>query len=211
MSQEIDDFLEALKDIIDSEITEIQSRAQTEIEAIKEKTKHKIATLKEEQDSLTISQSLLENFQQELSKRQLEWIKRINNEKGHYLDQLFKELRQRFKEISKGPEIYFLLNKLFTEVKNNAGNDFEVHITRNCDPNKFKEKVMTTKKVLADLDEVGIVIKRFDIPMSIANTLESRLEKSRADLVVQGSQTLWGDLDDSPWQTRQVLNQLLEK
>ncbi|MFX0172273.1 MAG: hypothetical protein ACFE9L_10155, partial [Candidatus Hodarchaeota archaeon] len=115
------------------------------------------------------------------------------------------------KEISKGPEVYFLLNKLFTEVKNRAGNDYEVHISRNCDPNKFKEKFMTTKKVLADLDEVGIVIKRFDIPMSIENTLESRLEKSQADLVVLVSQILWGDLTDSPWQTRQVLNQLLEK
>ncbi|MFX0051556.1 MAG: hypothetical protein ACFE8U_09725, partial [Candidatus Hermodarchaeota archaeon] len=198
-------------EIIDSEITEIESRAQTEIEAIKEKTKHKITKLKEERDSLTISQSLLETFQQELSKRQLDWIKRINNEKGNYLDQLFKELGQRFKEISKGSEIYFLLNKLFTEVKDHAGNDYEIHITRNCDPNKFKEKVMTTKKVFTDLDEVGIVIKRFDIPISIENTLESRLEKSRADLVVQASQTLWGDLTDSPWQARQVLNQLLQK
>ncbi|MFX0172417.1 MAG: hypothetical protein ACFE9L_10885, partial [Candidatus Hodarchaeota archaeon] len=85
MNQEIDDFLEALKEIIDSEITEIESRAQTEIEAIKEKTKHKIVQLKEEQDSLTVSQTLLEKFQQELSKRQLDWIKRINTEKGYFI------------------------------------------------------------------------------------------------------------------------------
>jgi vacuolar-type H+-ATPase subunit E/Vma4 len=160
MSQEIDNFLEALKDIIDSEITEIHNRAQTEIEAIKEKTQRKIVKLKEEQDSLTISQSLLETFEQKLSKRQLDWIQRINNEKGHYLDQLFEELEQRFKAISNGPEIYYLLNKLFTEVKDHIGNDFEVHITRNCDPDKFKDKTMITKKVIADLDQIGIIIIR---------------------------------------------------
>jgi vacuolar-type H+-ATPase subunit E/Vma4 len=211
MSHEIDDFLSALKENLNSEISKIHEEGNSKIAEIQETNQKLIAKLHEEHLSEMKSRSSFESFQRDLTAHHLDWIQRINKEKGHYIDQLFEELVIRVKAISNGPEINYLLNRLFTEVKNHIGNDFEVHITRNCDPNKFKDKTMITKKVIADLDQVGIVIKRLDIPITIENTLETRLNKIKDDIIILASQSLWHDVQISPWDTQAIMNKLVDQ
>ncbi len=209
MSQEIDKFLEALKSIINSEISEMKNTVEPDILAIKEHTKQKISKLESEFQSLNHSKAMIDSFQRELSKKQLEWIKRSNFEKERLLVQLIRDLEERFIKISTGDRKYEILNKLFQEIKSDSGDNFEVHITKTCNPEKFKTESGIRKNVIADLDHVGVLVKRLDFPMIIENSLESRFAKNRDDLIMKASQELWGDLEESPWQIQNIINRLL--
>ena len=211
MSQNVDEFLKALKNKTNSELLEIQKTADPDINAIKEKIKGQIASLESEKDSIGLSQEVIQSFQRRTSNKQMEWLKRTNNEKGRLIDQLIMKLENKFKSLTSGPEFYDLLTKLFLEIKQEPGSRYEVHITKNSDPGKFKSASGINQNVVADLDNVGVLVKRLDYPISIENTLESRLTKSRDDLIIEASQGLWNDLEDSPWQFQQVLSHLMSK
>jgi len=211
MSQEIDEFLKALKDISNSEVSEIQYTADPDILAIKEKTLKKIAQLEAESHSFTHSQDMIDSFQREISKKQVEWLKQVNVAKGRLIDQLMKKLVDQFKSLATGAKSTDLLIKLFQEIKQDAGDHFEVHITKNCDAKNFKTVSGVIQSVIPDLDRVGVLVKRLDLPIDIENTLESRFAKNKEDLIIIASQGLWNDLKESPWQTQQIMSQLLSK
>ena len=211
MSQEIDEFLKALKDISNSEVSEIQNTADPKILAIKEKMSQKMAQLEAESHSFTQSQDMIDSFQREISKKQVEWLKQVNVAKGHLLDQLMKKLEDQFKSLTTGAESTDLLIKLFQEIKQDTGDHFEVHITKNCDAKNFKTVSGVIQSVIPDLDRVGVLVKRLDLPIDIENTLESRFAKNKEDLIITASQGLWNDLKESPWQTQQIMSQLLSK
>ncbi len=211
MNQEVNEFLKALKDKENSELLEIQNTAGPSINAIKDKTNRKIADLESETGSSEISQEIIESFQRKISDKQIEWLKRTNIEKGRLMDQLIQKLEKRFKPLPSNVEFYDLLNKLFLEVKKEAGTNYEVHITKKSDPEKFKAAFGINQNVIADLDNVGVLVKRLDFPISIENTLESRFAKNRDELIIEASQGLWNDLEDSPWQFQQVMSSLLSK
>jgi vacuolar-type H+-ATPase subunit E/Vma4 len=209
MSQEIDEFLEALKSIINSEISEMKNTVEPDILAIKEQAQQRISQLELETQSQTYSQAMNDSFQRELSKIQLEWIKRSNFEKGRLLDQLVAELEEKFKKISTGDRKYEVLNKLFQEIKSESGDNFEVHITKTCNPEEFKIVSGIKQNIIADLDHVGILVKRLDFPMIIENSLEARFAKNKDDLIMNASQQLWSDLEESPWQIQNISSRLL--
>lgn len=211
MSQNVNEFLEAIKNKTDSELEEIQKTADPNINAIKEKTKGKIDNLESKEDSIELSQDVFNSFQREISNKQINWLKRTNTEKGRLMDQLMKDLGNKFKSLSSGPEFNDLLTSLFLEVREDAGSSYEVHITKNSDPGKFKLASGITQNVVADLENVGVLVKRLDIPISVENTLESRFTKSRNDLIIEATQGLWDDLEKSPWQFKDVLNHLMSK
>ena len=211
MSQEIDEFLKALKDISNSEVSEIQYTADPDILAIKEKTLKKIAQLEAESHSFTHSQDMIDSLQREISKKQVEWLKQVNVAKGRLIDQLMKKIVDQFKSLATGAESTDLLIKLFQEIKQDAGDHFEVHITKNCDAKNFKTVSGVIQSVIPDLDRVGVLVKRLDLPIDIENTLESRFAKNKEDLIITASQGLWSDLKESPWQTQQIMSQLLAK
>ncbi|MHA2218797.1 MAG: hypothetical protein ACXACY_22975 [Candidatus Hodarchaeales archaeon] len=135
-------------------------------------------------------------------------MKRNNSEKGRLMNQLMAKLENQIKSLVSGPEFYDLLSKLFLEVKQDVGSSFEVHIPKNSDPGKFKSASGINQNIVADLDNVGVLVKRLDYPISVENTLESRLAKSKADLIIEASRGLWDDLEDSPWQFQQILKNL---
>lgn len=211
MSQEIDEFLKALKDISNSEVSKIKNTADPDILAIKEKTVKKITQLEAESHSLTHSQDMIDSLQREIAKKQVEWLKQVNVEKGHLLDQLMKKLVDQFKSLATGAKSTDLLIKLFQEIKQDAGDHFEVHITKNCDAKNFKTVSGVIQSVIPDLDRMGVLVKRLDLPIDIENTLESRFAKNKEDLIITASQGLWNDLKESPWQTQQIMSQLLSK
>lgn len=211
MSQNVDEFLEAMKNKTNSELVEIQKTADPSINAIKTKTKGKLANLESEEDSIGLSQEVIYSFQKRISKKQIEWLKRTNNEKGRLIDQLIMKLENQFKTLVSGPEFYNTLSKLFLEVKQEVGSSYEVHIPKNSDPDKFKSVSNINQNVVADLDTIGVLVKRLDNPISVENTLESRFTKSRDDLIIEATQGLWNDLEDSPWQFQQALNHLMSK
>ena len=211
MSQNVDEFLEAMKNKTNSELVEIQKTADPSINAIKTKTKGKLANLESEEDSIGLSQEVIYSFQKRISKKQIEWLKRTNNEKGRLIDQLIMKLEKQFKTLVSGPEFYNTLSKLFLEVKQEVGSSYEVHIPKNSDPDKFKSVSNINQNVVADLDTIGVLVKRLDNPISVENTLESRFTKSRDDLIIEATQGLWNDLEDSPWQFQQALNHLMSK
>ena len=190
MSQNVDEFLKALKNKTNSELLEIQKTADPDINAIKEKIKGQIASLESEKDSIGLSQEVIQNFQRRISNKQMEWLKRTNNEKGRLIDQLIMKLENKFKSLTSGPEFYDLLTKLFLEIEQETGSSYEVHITKDSDLGKFKSASGINQNVVADLDNVGVLVKRLDYPISIENTLESRLTKSRDDLIIEDSQDL---------------------
>ncbi|MHA2304533.1 MAG: hypothetical protein ACXACU_04005 [Candidatus Hodarchaeales archaeon] len=211
MSQDVNEFLTALKDKINSELLKIQNTAEPDINEIKDKISRKIADLETDTDSTGISQDMMENFQREVSNNQIEWLKRANIEKGRLIDQLILNLETKFKSLSSNVDFYNLLNKMFLEIKQDAGNNYEVHITKNSDPEKFKTASSINQNVIADLDGVGVLVKRLDLPISIENTLESRFVKNRDELIIEASQGLWNDLEGSPWQFKQIMSHLLSK
>lgn len=211
MSQEIDEFLKALKDISNSEVSEIQNTADPDILAIKEKKLKKIAQLEAESHSFAHSQDMINSLQREISKKQVEWLKQVNVEKGRLIDQLMEKIEGQFKSLATGAESTDLLIKLFQEIKPDAGDHFEVHITKNCDAKNFKTVSGVIQSVIPDLDRVGVLVKRLDLPIDIENTLESRFAKNKEDLIITASQGLWNDLKESPWQTQQIMSQLLSK
>ena len=204
----MDEFFSALKKNIDSELIKIKDQADSEIATIREKNRQKIVQLREEELSLEKKKVLLESFHKNLSDKQLEWMERINHEKGKFLDQLMVELQNRFSSISQESIDFYV--KLYNEVKDNIGNDFRVHISKTANPDKFKTKAGLNYEVIADLDRNGIIIQRNDIPLSIENTLESRLEKIRDDLRIQASHMMWEDIENSPWKVKDILNRLLD-
>ncbi|MHA1944572.1 MAG: hypothetical protein ACXAC6_01960 [Candidatus Hodarchaeales archaeon] len=208
MSYNVDEFLEAMKNKTNSELMEIQKTADPNISAIKEKIKGKIAHLESEDDSSGLSQEVISDFQRRISDKQIEWLKRNNSEKGRLMNQLMAKLENQIKSLVSGPEFYDLLSKLFLEVKQDVGSSFEVHIPKNSDPGKFKSASGINQNIVADLDNVGVLVKRLDYPISVENTLESRLAKSKADLIIEASRGLWDDLEDSPWQFQQILKNL---
>ena len=211
MSQEVNEFLKALKDKDNSELLEIQNDAGPSIDAIKNKTNRKIADLESETGSSAMPEEMIESFQRKISDKQKEWLKRTNIEKGRLIDQLILKLEKRFKTLSSNVELYDLLNKLFLEAEKEAGTNYEVHITKKCDPEKFKAASGINQNVIADLDNVGVLVKRLDLPISIENTLESRFAKNRDELIIEASQGLWNDLEGSPWQFQQIMSSLLSK
>ena len=211
MSHEINEFLEAMKNKTNSELAEIQKNADPDINAIKKEIKGKIANLESEEDSIGLTQEVIDSFQRRISDKQIEWLKRTNNEKGRLIDQIFVKLENQFKSLTSGPEFYDLLTKLFLEIEQETGSSYEVHITKDSDLGKFKSASGINQNVVADLDNVGVLVKRLDYPISIENTLESRFKKNRDDLIIEASQGLWNDLEDSPWQFQQVLSHLLSK
>ena len=211
MSQEIDEFLKALKDISNSEVSEIQNTADPDILVIKKKTLKKITQLEAESHSFTHSQDMIDSLQREISKKQVEWLKQVNVAKGRLIDQLMKKIVDQFKSLATGAESTDLLIKLFQEIKPDAGDHFEVHITKNCDAKNFKTVSGVIQSVIPDLDRVGVLVKRLDLPIDIENTLESRFAKNKEDLIITASQGLWSDLKESPWQTQQIMSQLLAK
>lgn len=210
MGNNMKDFLEALKENTDTEVKKIHSGAKPVINKIYEKNRSEIAMIQEEQSSGLKSLDLLESFQRELSTKQLEWVTKVNNEQGKLLEQLFSHLLNRFQALSEDKGIYEISGKLYDEVKADTGDDFVVHISHNCSPERFKSKTGITHRVFADLDEVGVVIERKDVPITVENTLEGRMTKIRGDLEVMASQGLWGDLDITPWDVNQVLDKLLK-
>ncbi|MHA1443383.1 MAG: hypothetical protein ACTSR4_01340 [Candidatus Hodarchaeales archaeon] len=211
MSKNVDEFLEAMKSKTNSELAEIHKTAGPSINAIKTKTKGKIANLKSDDDSIGLSQEVIYSFQKRISKKQIEWLKRTNNEKGRLLDQLIMKLENQFKSLESGPEFYDTLSKLFLEVKQEVGSSYEVHIPKNSDPEKFKSVSSVNQNVVADLNEVGVLVRRLDIPISVENTLESRFTKNRDELIIEAYQGLWNDIEDSPWQFKQILSHLMSK
>ena len=211
MSQNVDEFLEAMKSKTNSELAEIHKTADPSINAIKTQTKGKIANLESEEDSIGLSQEVIYTFQRRISKKQMEWLKRTNNEKGRLLDQLIMKLENQFKSLVSSPEFSDILSKLFLEVKQDAGSSYEVHIPKNSDPEKFKSVLNINQNVVADLNNVGVLVKRLDYPISIENTLESRFTKNKDELIIEAYQRLWNDLEDSPWQFQQVLSLLMSK
>ncbi|MHA1513806.1 MAG: hypothetical protein ACTSRJ_07100 [Candidatus Hodarchaeales archaeon] len=211
MSKNVDEFLEAMKSKINSELAEIHKTAGPSINAIKTKTKGKIENLESDEDSIGLSQEVIYSFQRRISKKQIEWLKRTNNEKGRLLDQLIMKLENQFKSLESGPEFYDTLAKLFLEVKQEVGSSYEVHIPKNSDPEKFKSVSSVNQNVVADLNEVGVLVRRLDIPISVENTLESRFTKIRDELIIEAYQGLWNDIEDSPWQFKQILSHLMSK
>ncbi|MHA1236352.1 MAG: hypothetical protein ACTSQ9_01680 [Candidatus Hodarchaeales archaeon] len=211
MSKNVDEFLEAMKSKTNSELAEIHKTAGPSINAIKTKTKGKIANLKSDDDSSGLSQEVIYSFQRRISKKQIEWLKRTNNEKGRLLDQLIMKLENQFKSLESGPEFYDTLSKLFLEVKQEVGSSYEVHIPKNSDPEKFKSVSSVNQNVVADLNKVGVLVRRLDIPISVENTLESRFTKIRDELIIEAYQGLWNDIEDSPWQFQQILSHLMSK
>ncbi|MHA1206179.1 MAG: hypothetical protein ACTSSO_01285 [Candidatus Hodarchaeales archaeon] len=211
MSKNVDEFLEAMKSKTNSEVAEIHKTAGPSINAIKTRTKGKIANLESDEDSIGLSQEVIYSFQKRISKKQIEWLKRTNNEKGRLLDQLIMKLENQFKSLESGPEFYDTLAKLFLEVKQEVGSSYEVHIPKNSDPEKFKSVSSVNQNVVADLNEVGVLVRRLDIPISVENTLESRFTKNRDELIIEAYQGLWNDIEDSPWQFKQILSHLMSK
>jgi vacuolar-type H+-ATPase subunit E/Vma4 len=211
MSQNVNEFLEAIKSKTTSELNEIQKTADPNIDAINEKIKRKISNLEAVEDSTVLTQEVINSFQRRISNKQIEWLKRTNNEKGRLIDQLLMKLENQFKSLVQGSEFYDLLTKLFLEINQEAGSTYEVHITKNSDPEKFKSTSGINQNVVADLDTVGILLKRLDYPISIENTLESRFTKNRDDLIIEATQGLWNDLEDSPWQFKTILSHLMSK
>ncbi len=211
MSENVDEFLEAMKSKTNSELAEIHKTAGPSINAIKSKTKGKIANLESDEDSIGLSQEVIYSFQRRISKKQIEWLKRTNNEKGRLLDQLIMKLENQFKSLESGPEFYDTLSKLFLEVKQEVGSSYEVHIPKNSDPEKFKSVSSVNQNVIADLNKVGVLVRRLDIPISVENTLESRFTKIRDELIIEAYQGLWNDIEDSPWQFQQILSHLMSK
>ncbi len=208
MSYNVDEFLETIKNKANSELVEIQKTADPNISAIKEKTKGKIAHLESEKDSSGLSPELISSFQKKISDKQIEWLKRTNSEKGRLMDQLMVKLEKQIKSLVSGPDFYELLSKLFLEIKEEIGSNYEVHIPMNSDPGKFKSTSGVKQNVVADLDNVGVLVKRLDYPISVENTLESRFAKTKDDLIIVASRGLWDDLEDSPWQFKQILKNL---
>lgn len=208
MNQEIDEFLEALKEKSNSKMLEIESTVDPSILEIQNQTLLKINQIEAEFDSFKNSPVLMDSFQRTISKKQEDWLRRSNNEKGRLMDQIILKLKDKFKTLAIGTESYNLLNKMFQEIKQDSGNTYEVHITQNCDPDKFKTISGTNQHVIADLDRVGVLVKRLDSPITIENTLESRFIKKKEDLIIKASQDLWNDLDESPWQFQKVMGQL---
>ncbi len=211
MNQEIDEFLEALKEKSNSKMLEIESTVDPSILEIQNQTLLKINQIEAEFDSFKNSPVLMDSFQRTISKKQEDWLRRSNNEKGRLMDQIILKLKDKFKTLAIGTESYNLLNKMFQEIKQDSGNTYEVHITQNCDPDKFKTISGTNQHVIADLDRVGVLVKRLDSPITIENTLESRFIKKKEDLIIKASQDLWNDLDESPWQFQKVMGQLRTK
>lgn len=211
MSENVDEFLEAMKSKANSELAEIHKTAGPSINAIKSKTKGKIANLESDEDSIGLSQEVIYSFQRRISKKQIEWLKRTNNEKGRLLDQLIMKLENQFKSLESGPEFYDTLSKLFLEVKQEVGSSYEVHIPKNADPEKFRSVSSVNQNVVADLNKVGVLVRRLDIPISVENTLESRFTKNRDELIIEAYQGLWNDIEDSPWQFQQILSHLMSK
>lgn len=210
MNHDMDDFLKSLKENTDAMIEEILGRSKLIINEIDEKSQSQIEILQNEQQSELRSRKLLESFQRELSSKHLEWVTRISNEEDQMIKDLFGKLRQRFLSLSEDAGVYDLLSKLYGEVRADIGSDFVVHITKNCSPEKFKGRTGVSQTVVADLNRVGIEIERKDIPVTIENTLETRMEKLEEDLKVLATKELWGDLDIAPWDAIQVLNRLIE-
>ena len=208
MSHNIDEFLEAMKNKTNSELLEIQKTADPDISAIKEKTKGKIAHLESEGKSSGLSPEVISSFQRRISDKQIEWLKRTNSEKGRLMDKLMVKLEKQIKSLVSVPEFYDLLSKLFLEIKQDAGSSYEVHIPKNSDPGKFKSASGITQNVVADLENIGVLVKRLDYPISVENTLESRLAKSKDDLIIEASRGLWDDLEGSPWKFQQILKNL---
>ncbi|WP_455143499.1 hypothetical protein [Candidatus Hodarchaeum mangrovi] len=211
MNQEIDEFLEALKEKSNSKMLEIESTVDPSILEIQNQTLLKINQIEAEFDSFKNSPVLMDSFQRTISEKQEDWLRRSNNEKGRLMDQIILKLKDKFKTLAIGTESYNLLNKMFQEIKQDSGNTYEVHITQNCDPDKFKTISGTNQHVIADLDRVGVLVKRLDSPITIENTLESRFIKKKEDLIIKASQDLWNDLDESPWQFQKVMGQLRTK
>jgi len=207
-SHQMDDFFSAMKENIDSEISKILERAQTEIVEIQEKNQKRIAKLQDEHKSLIKSRSLFDSFHRELSTRQLSWTSNLNNHKGELLEKLFKELQKEFKVIENNSDAYKILKKLFEEIKDHVGSDFEVHISKSLDPGRFKSITGLNSRIIADLNQTGILVKRLDVPISIENTLEARLTKIKNDLAIRATQKLWDDVDQNAWEIRHLLNQL---
>jgi vacuolar-type H+-ATPase subunit E/Vma4 len=208
MSNNVDEFLEAMKNKTNSELLEIQKTADPNISAIKEKIKGKIAHLESEENTSGLSQEVISGFQRRISDKQIEWLKRTNSEKGRLMDRLMTKLENQIKSLVTEPGFYDLLSNLFLEIKEDAGSSYEVHIPKNSDPGRFKSASGINQNVIADLDNVGVMVKRLDYPISVENTLESRLAKSKADLIIEASRGLWDDLEDSPWQFQQILKNL---
>ncbi|MHA2248304.1 MAG: hypothetical protein ACXADY_25365 [Candidatus Hodarchaeales archaeon] len=211
MSHDVNEFLKALKNKINSELLEIQNTADPDIHEIKDKISRKIADLETDTLSTGMSQDMTEIIQRKISDKQIEWLKRANIEKGRLIDQLILKLENRFKSLSLNADFYDLLNKLFLEIKQDAGNNYEVHISINSDPEKFQRASNINQNVIADLNGVGVLVKRLDLPISIENTLESRFVKNRDELIIEASQGFWNDLEGSPWQFQQIMSHLLSK
>lgn len=211
MNKDIDEFLEALKEKTNSKMNEIESTVDRSISEIQNQKLQKIRKIEAELNSYKNSLVLMDSFQREISKRQDDWLRRSNIEKGRLMDQLILRLRERFKTLASGSESYDLLNRMFQEIREDAGNIYEVHIAKNCDPDKFKTISGINQHVIADLTHVGVLVKRLDFPITIENTLESRFAKNKEDLIIGASQDLWSDLDESPWQYQRVIRYLSSK
>jgi len=211
MNQDIDEFLEALKEKSNSKMVEIQSTVNRNISEIQNQTLQKIHKIEAELNSYKNSPMLMDSFQREISEKQENWLRRSNIEKGRLMDQLILKLNEKFKTFATGTESYDLLNRMFQEIRQDAGSTYEVHIAKKCDPDKFKTISGINQHVIADLNHVGVLVKRLDFPITIENTLESRFIKNREDLIIEASHDLWSDLDESPWQFQRVIRLLLPK
>lgn len=207
-SHQMDDFFSAMKDNIDSEISKIFERAQTEIAEIQEMNQKRIAKLRNEHSSSIKSRFMFDSFQRELSTRQLSWTSNLNSQKGELLENLFKELQREFKNFTDNTDAYKILQKLFEEIKDHVGTNFEVHISKSLDPGRFKSITGLNSRIIADLDQTGIIVKRLDLPISIENTLEARFTKIKNDLAIIASQKLWNNVDQNAWEIHPLLKQL---
>ena len=211
MNQEIDEFLEALKEKTNSKMLEIESTIDASIIEIQNKSLQKINKIETEFLSFKNSPIIMDSYQKTISEKQEKWLRRSNIEKGRLIDQLLLKLEDKFKSFATGTDSYVLLKKMFQEIKLDAGATYVVHITKNCDPDKFKTISGINQHVIADLDQMGVLVKRLDLPITIENTLESRFAKSRDELIIKASQSLWNDLDESPWQFQKILKRLQSK
>lgn len=195
MSNLFGQFFQELSNKKDRSIKEIEAGTEREIkELLSEHEKH-LHKIKKMYSHDSFTNLLVENYQKELTLRKFQWKMAINNEKQKIISGLLEEIKNSFHSFSDSSDNYRILVSLYKEAKEKVGENFRIHIPKNTKVNEFKKLLNDDCEIIADLNQYGIIIECLDIPLTIVNTLDSRLEKLKTEIKIGLSKLYWGDIE----------------
>lgn len=200
--------LDAKKDKMIKEIKESQDNSITELKQEFEQLKMQL----NDKNQKLLKEEVLKEFTAQFSKKKLELIHKTDMVKLTLLNSLLEESKEKLNSFVNESSYSEFLNKsikaILEKYHENEAEKVEIHV-RKQDKTLLKD-MPTSIVIVDDLSAIGGVKLNFvDKQFIIDDTLETRFDSARRNVLQEVNQMIFSDIEVPKWREKEIISQIL--